>query len=330
MTVGLAEIEAARLRIAGTVRPTAVDQSASLTGRMGVPVWLKCEHQQHTGSFKLRGAANAVAQLSAEERARGVVAASTGNHGRALAYAAEAAGCRAVICMSRLVPGNKVRAIEALGAEVRIVGRSQDDAQEEVERLVAEEGLAMLPPFDDPRIVAGQGTLGLEMLDAVPDLACVLVPLSGGGLIAGIAAAVKARQPGVHVVGVSMQRGAAMAASLDAGRPVMVEELPTLADSLGGGIGLSNRVTYRMVRDLVDDVVLLTEAEIAAGVRHAYWKERQVVEGAGGVGIAALLAGKVRLNGPTMVLLSGANVDMGLHHRIACGEDVDLMAEAAA
>jgi threonine dehydratase len=328
MSVGLADIEAARARIAGTVRVTPVDASPSLSARMGVPVWLKHEHHQHTGSFKLRGATNAIALLGPEARRRGVVAASTGNHGRALAYAARAAGLRAVICMSRLVPANKVEAIRALGAEVRIVGRSQDDAQVEVERLVAEDGLAMVPPFDDPRIVAGQGTLGLEMLDAVPDLACVLVQLSGGGLIAGIAAALKARKPGVRVIGVSMERGAAMAASLGAGRPVQVEELATLADSLGGGVGLGNRVTFAMVRDLVDEVVLLTEAEIAAGVRHCYWQERQVVEGAGGVGAAALLAGKVRPDGPTLLLLSGANIDMALHHRIVSGEDVDLMAEA--
>jgi threonine dehydratase len=326
--IGLPEIEAARYRIAGTIRPTPVDASPSLGEPTGVSVWLKCEHHQHTGSFKLRGAANAVAQLTPEERARGVVAASTGNHGRALAYAAQAQGARAVVCMSRLVPKNKVDAIAALGAEVRIVGRSQDDAQEEVDRLVAEEGLAMVPPFDDPRVVAGQGTLGLEMLEAVPDLACALVQLSGGGLVAGIAAALKARRPEVRVIAVSMERGAAMHASLEAGQPVQVEELPSLADSLGGGIGLENRVSFPMVRDLVDDVVLLTEPEIAAGVRHCYWQERQVVEGAGGVGVAAVLAGKVRPDGPTMLLLSGSNIDMALHHRIVSGEDVDLMLEA--
>jgi threonine dehydratase len=326
--IGLPEIEAARHRIAGTIRPTPVDASPSLGELTGVPVWLKCEHHQHTGSFKLRGAANAVAQLTPEERARGVVAASTGNHGRALAYAAQAQGARAVVCMSRLVPKNKVDAIAALGAEVRIVGRSQDDAQEEVDRLVTEEGLARVPPFDDPRVVAGQGTLGLEMLEAVPDLACALVQLSGGGLVAGIAAALKARRPDVRVIAVSMERGAAMHASLEAGRPVQVEELPSLADSLGGGIGLENRVSFPMVRDLVDEVVLLTEPEIAAGVRHCYWQERQVVEGAGGVGVAAVLAGKVRPAGPTMLLLSGSNIDMALHHRIVSGEDVDLMLEA--
>ncbi len=325
--VGLEEIEAARARIAGAIRPTPVDASPSLGKRAGVPVWLKHEHHQHTGSFKLRGATNAVAQLDAGARSRGVVAASTGNHGRALAHAARAAGVRAVVCMSRLVPGNKVAAIEALGAEVRIVGASQDDAQVEVDRLVAEEGLEMIPPFDDSRVVAGQGTLGLEMLEAVPDLACALVPLSGGGLIAGVAAALKARRPGIRVVGVSMARGAAMAASLDAGRPVQVAELPTLADSLGGGVGLDNRVTFAMVRDLVDEVVLLTEAEIAAGVRHCYAVERQVVEGGGGVCAAALLAGRVAPEGPTMALLTGGNIDMGLHLRIVAGEDVDLMAE---
>jgi threonine dehydratase len=328
--IGLREIEAARARIAGTVRPTPVDASPSLSEIAGVPVWLKQEHHQHTGSFKLRGAANAVAQLAPEARSRGVVTASTGNHGRALAYAAREAGVRAVVCMSRLVPRNKVEAIAALGAEVRIVGRSQDEAMGEVERLVEGEGLALVPPFDDPRVVAGQGTLGLEMLDAVPDLEWVLVQLSGGGLIAGIAAAIKARRPAVRVVGISMERGAAMSASLRAGHPVGVDELPTLADSLGGGIGAANRVTFEMVRTLVDEVVLLSEPEIAAGVRHCYWQERQVVEGAGGVGAAALLAGKVAPDGPTMVLLSGANIDMTLHHRIASGEDVDLMAEGAA
>jgi threonine dehydratase len=188
----------------------------------------------------------------------------------------------------------------------------------------------MIPPFDDPRVVAGQGTLGLEMLEAVPDLECVLIQLSGGGLIAGVAAALKAKVPGLRVVGVSMERGAAMATSLAAGRPVQVEELATLADSLGGGIGLANRVTFPMVRDLVDDVVLLGEPEIAAGVRHCYWQERQVVEGAGAVGVAVILAGRVRLRGPTMLLLSGANIDMRLHHRIVSGEDVDLLAAGAA
>ncbi|MDK1480499.1 hydroxyectoine utilization dehydratase EutB [Sinorhizobium sp. 6-117] len=314
-------ILAARQRIAGRVLRTPLVLSASLSERCGVSVGLKLEHHQTTGSFELRGATNAVLSLSPEERARGVVAASTGNHGRALAHAAKAEGSRATICMSRLVPENKVSEIRRLGANVRIVGRSQDEAQEEVDRLVSEEGLVMVPPFDHPAIVAGQGTLGLEIVDDMPDVSTVLVPLSGGGLAAGVAAAVKARRPKARVIGLTMERGAAMKASLEAGRPVQVEEEPSLADSLGGGIGLDNRVTFAMCRDLLDDVVLLSEEEIAAGIRHAYEEEREIVEGAGAVGFAALLAGKIKnIGGPIAVILSGRNVDMGLHLRVINGE----------
>ncbi|MER8420531.1 hydroxyectoine utilization dehydratase EutB [Mesorhizobium sp. M1329] len=325
--ISLSDIRAARERIAGKVERTPTVTSRSLSQHLGTAVYLKLEHRQTTGAFKLRGASNAIASLTGEERARGVVAASTGNHGRALAYAAQLQGIRATICMSRLVPENKLDEIGRLGAEIRIVGNSQDDAQREVERLVAEEGLIMLPPFDHPAIVAGQGTLGLEIIEQVPDAALVLVPLSGGGLAAGVAAAVKGVSPATKVVGVSMARGAAMKASLDAGHPVLVEELPTLADSLGGGIGLDNRLTFSMCHDLLDDVILLGEDEIATGIRHAYEQEREIVEGAGAVGIAAVLAGKAKANGPTVLVLSGRNIDMTLHRKIICGEAI---AESAA
>ncbi|RWC58225.1 hydroxyectoine utilization dehydratase EutB [Mesorhizobium sp.] len=328
-TVALADIRTARERIAGKVERTPTVLSHSLSEQFGVPVHLKLEHRQTTGSFKLRGASNAVASLSAGEKARGVVAASTGNHGRALAHAAKLEGMRAVICMSRLVPGNKLDEIRRLGAEVRIVGNSQDDAQQEVDRLVAQEGLVMLPPFDHPDIIAGQGTLGLEMIEQIPDAALVLVQLSGGGLASGVAAAIKGVSPGTKIIGVSMARGAAMKASLDAGRPVLVEELPTLADSLGGGIGLDNRLTFAMCRDLLDDVIVLSEDEIAAGIRHAYAREREIVEGAGAVGIAALLAGKVKADGPVVALLSGRNIDMDGHRKIVCREAPSLKERAA-
>ncbi len=322
LPVTLADIEQAARRIEGRILRTPFVLSAALSERLGVPVGLKLEHHQTTGSFKLRGATNAVLSLSPEERARGVVAASTGNHGRALAYAAKAEGAVATICMSNLVPENKIVEIRRLGADVRIVGRSQDEAQVEVDRLVAEDGRVMVPPFDDPAIVAGQGTLGLEIVEAMPDVATVLVPLSGGGLAAGVAAAVKGRSPKTRVIGLTMARGAAMKASLDAGRPVQVEEVASLADSLGGGIGLDNAVTFPMCRALLDDVVLLSEAEIAAGMRHAYVQEREVIEGAGAVGIAALLAGRLgRLDGPVAIVLSGRNVDMSLHQRVMNGEE---------
>lgn len=317
----------ARHRIAGTVLRTPAVLSPSLTQMCGAPVHLKLEHLQTTGSFKLRGATNAVLSLDEVSRSKGVVGVSTGNHGRGLAYAARQAGIRCVICMSRLVPQNKVDAIRALGADVRIVGVSQDEAQVEVDRLVAEEGLTLIPPFDHADIIAGQGTVGLEILEDVPQVETVLVPLSGGGLVSGVAAAVKAEKPDVKVIGVSMERGAAMAASLDAGHPVQVPELPTLADSLGGGIGLDNRYTFRITRDLVDQVVLLSEVEIADGIRHAYFEERQVVEGSGAVCLAAIVAGKVRLSGPAVALLTGCNIDMNMHRRIICGETVDVMHE---
>ncbi len=302
--------------------------SEALSEVVGQPVWLKLEHHQITGSFKLRGASNAVLSLSEDVRCKGVVGVSTGNHGRGLAYAARRAGVKCIICMSKLVPQNKVDGIKAQGAEVRIVGDSQDDAQIEVDRLVAEDGMTMLPPFDHPDIIAGQGTLGLEIFEEVEDIDTVLVQLSGGGLISGVALAVKARKPDIRVIGVSMERGAAMHECIRAGKPVHVEELTTLADSLGGGIGLDNRYTFNMVRDLVDDIVLVSETEIAQAIRHAYWQERQIIEGSGAVGIAAILNRKTELRGTTVALTSGCNIDMSLHHRIISGENVDVTKEA--
>lgn len=314
----------ARRRIQPWVRSTPLVASLSLSEMTGGEVLLKLEHLQTTGSFKLRGAANAVFALDDDQRAKGVVGVSTGNHGRGLAHAAAAAGIRCVICMSELVPANKVEGIRALGAEVRIVGRSQDDAQLEVDRLVTEDGMVMLPPFDHPHIIAGQGTLGLEIVEELPDVDTVLVPLSGGGLISGIAVMLKAINPDIRIVGISMERGAAMAESQRAGKPVLVEELPTLADSLGGGIGLDNGYTFAIVRDLVDDLITVSEHEIADAVRRAYWQEGQVIEGSGSVGIAALRAGKIAQPGRTVALISGGNIDMKLHKRLIDGEDVDV------
>ena len=316
----LDDILAARSRIGARIAQTPVLPDAVLSARLRVPVWLKQEYLQTTGAFKLRGATNAVLSLSPQARARGVVTASTGNHGRALAHAARAEGVRAVVCLSRLVPENKVAAVRALGAEVRIIGQSQDEAMIEVARAVHDEGLAEVPPFDDPAVIAGQGTVALEIVAQVPEVATLLVPLSGGGLAAGVALAAKALHPGVQVIGISMARGAAMAASLAAGHPVEVAELPTLADSLGGGIGLANRFTYRMCRALLDDVVLLTEAEIAQGIRHIHAITGDAVEGAAAVGVAALLAGKVSPDGPVVALLSGCNIDPSLHVRVLAGD----------
>ncbi|RKD35489.1 threonine dehydratase [Rhizobium sp. WW_1] len=319
--VTLQDIEAAQRRIAGYVRSTPLRISRALTQQIGAPVHLKLENHQETGSFKLRGATNALLCLDEEARSHGLVTASTGNHGRAVAHAAKAMGARATICLSGLVPASKVEAIRSLGADIRIVGHSQDDAMREVGRLVHEEGMHFVPPFDDADVIAGQGTLGLEVADDLPETALVLVPLSGGGLASGVAAAIKGRRPAAKVVGVSMERGAAMAASLAAGRPTDVQEVETIADSLGGGIGLNNRLTFPMCRALLDEVILLSEGEIAAGIRHAAMVEGMTVEGAGAVGIAALLAGKIRSDGPTVIIVSGGNIDPAFHRAIVNGQE---------
>jgi threonine dehydratase len=309
--ITLEDIRAAARAIHGVAVRTPLVAAPALSAECRRAVRLKLETTQPVGAFKIRGAAHALSRLDEGQRRRGVICASTGNHGRAIAFAATRLGVRATVCMSSLVPPNKVRAVRALGADVRIVGDSQDDAQAEVDRLVPEAGMTEIPPFDHPDVVAGQGTIGLELLDDWPEIDTVVVPLSGGGLIAGIASAVKSLAPHVRVLGVSMERGAAMHASLRAGRPVEIAEEPTLADSLGGGIGLANRCTFAMVRDLVDDVVLVPEGEIAGAMRSLFMAEGWVAEGAGAIGVALLAEHRREMLGKNVaVVMSGRNIDM--------------------
>jgi threonine dehydratase len=218
----LADVYRARAAIGPWVRRTPLVRSDALSRRLGRSVHLKLETLQETGSFKLRGAANRLLALSAAERVRGVVAVSTGNHARAVAHAAKALGVPTTVFMSTLVPENKVAAVQALGAEVRIAGDSQDAAEAAARELADERDRVFVPPFDDPWIIAGQGTIGLELLEDLPELDTVLVPLSGGGLIGGIALALKCADPSIRVIGVSMERGAAMYESLRAGQPIEV------------------------------------------------------------------------------------------------------------
>ncbi|MCY1128740.1 MULTISPECIES: hydroxyectoine utilization dehydratase EutB [Paracoccaceae] len=289
---------------------------------LGQEMLLKLETTQPMGAFKLRGALTALAALPPD--APGVVCCSTGNHGRAIAYAAREMGLRAVVCMSALVPAAKVAGIRALGAEVRIIGRSQDDAAKESRALVATEGLVEIPPFDDARVIAGQGTIGLELLAARPDLSTLLLPLSGGGLAAGVALAAKAIKPGLRVIGISMERGAAMQASIAAGHPVAVTEYPSLADSLGGGIGLQNRLTLALCRDLLDEVVLVDEVAIRDAMQALFFHDRMVAEGSAVVGLAAVMTGAVRLGGPAATILTGRNTDMTSFADIVAGRDLQI------
>ena len=319
MSVDLADILAARRAIAGIAARTPMVPSLAVDGDL----LLKLETAQPIGAFKLRGALNAVAAVP--DGAPGVTCCSTGNHGRGVAFAARAAGLRAVICMSELVPRAKVEGILALGAEVRIAGLSQDEAHAESRRLAREEGLVEISPFDDPLVIAGQGTIGLEMLEDRPDLAAILVPLSGGGLAAGVALAAKAIKPEIRVIGVTMERGAAMFASIRAGQPVEVVEMASLADSLGGGIGLDNRLTFPLCRDLLDDCVLVTEQEIYEAMQALYYEDRMVAEGASVVGIAAMRAGRLpAIDGPVATILTGRNVDMTTFTDVVAGRNVRL------
>jgi threonine dehydratase len=311
----LRDIYLARQQIYPLARQTPLIHSPALSTVLSAEgetaVYLKLETVQEIGAFKIRGAANKILSLAPDQKERGVVTVSTGNHGRAVAYVARQIGIRAVVCISEQVPANKVAAIEQLGAEVVIYGQSQDDAGERAAQLVAAEGLSMIHPFDDPHIIAGQGTIGLELLQERPSLRSALVPLSGGGLIAGIGLALKTADPALRVIGVSMEQGPVMYHSLQAGHPVQMAELPTLADSLQGGIGLDNRYTYQMVQQFVDDIVLVSEEEIAAAMVFAFRQHHLVLEGGAAVGIAALMSGKAsKLGGETAVVLSGGNVDL--------------------
>ncbi|WP_375554592.1 hydroxyectoine utilization dehydratase EutB [Roseovarius mucosus] len=317
----LADVYAAAQVISGVADRTPLVPSPYMSAVTGDDFLLKLENMQPIGAFKLRGALNAVAGA---QDAAGVTCCSTGNHGRGVAYAARARGLRAVICMSDLVPQAKVEGIRALGAEVRIIGRSQDAAQTEVERLVAEDGLTEISPFDDPLVIAGQGTIGLEIMAARPDTQTLLVPLSGGGLAAGVALAAKTIKPSLRVIGISMDRGAAMYESIHAGHPVEVEEVPSLADSLGGGVGMQNRLSYAMCRDLLDDVILVTEEEIYHAMQVLYYEDRIVAEGACVVGLAAVLSGKLAPQGPTATIITGRNLDMALFTKVMTGQTVIL------
>jgi len=309
LPITLRTLYQARAVIAPLVRRTPLARSASLSDLVKANVFLKLENLQETGSFKLRGAANRLLALSKTEKARGVVTVSTGNHGRGVAYVAGKLGIRAVICVPELVLPHKLAAMRRLGAEVVVHGQTQDEAEAYAVQLQHEQGLTLISPFDDPLIIAGQGTIGLELLEDLPNLNTAIIPLSGGGLLTGIALALKAADPAIRIIGVSMENAPAMHLSLLAGQPVPVVEEPSLADSLIGSIGLDNRYTFALCQALLDETVLVSETEIAAAMRYALHEEHLVVEGGGSVGLAALLAGKVANVGQNVaIVLSGGNV----------------------
>lgn len=301
-------LRVARDRIAAHVHRTPLLRSSQLAAIAGGPVYLKCENLQRTGSFKIRGATNAVLSLTAAERARGVVTYSSGNHGQALALAARIAGTRAVVCMPENAPRPKVEAARGYGAEVRFAGTTSRDRKAAAEEAVAKEGLVMVPPFDDRRVIEGQASVALEIVEELDAVEVLIVPTGGGGLLSGCSLAMASVAPGRETVGVEPESGNCVAAALAAGRPVEIAPPRSIADGL---LPLrTGELPFAIVSRHVSRMITVTEQEIAAALRFLATRAKLVVEPSGCAGVAALLSGKIPLAGRTAaVVLSGGNVD---------------------
>jgi threonine dehydratase len=313
--ITLEDVRAAARTLQGVAVRTPLVEVPALTARVGVPVSLKCEQLQPIGAFKIRGAYNAVSR-AAGNGARGVVTQSSGNHGKALAYAARAFGLRAVVVMPASTPQIKVDGVRRHGGEVVFAGAVRSlEQQQRAETIGREEGLVLIPPYDHPDVMAGQGTCGLEMVEQCPDMDTVAVPVSGGGLLAGISVAVTGMKPSVRVVAVEPEGAAKLSAALAAGTPLTLDRTESIADGLlTRSIG---RLTFPIIQRVVREVVRVSETEIAGAVRFLYREAGLRVEPSGAVTTAAILAGRLRLTGPTVAVVSGGNVDPDLFHRLA-------------
>jgi len=301
------DIRAARERVAASLRATPMLRKHTLEPLVGSEVHLKCEHLQRTGSFKLRGALNLVGQLDGDERSRGVVAASAGNHAQGVAVAAAEHGVAATIFMPEDASLAKVEATANYGASVRLEGRNLSETLEAAHAFATDTGAVFVHPFDDPRIIAGQGTLGLEIVEQVPEVATIVVPVGGGGLAAGVAIAARALKPDVRVVAVQAASFPSLRRSLEAGEPVVMEATPSIADGIA--VKCLGQSTFPVLRDLIDEVVEVDEEELATAMLWSMERAKQVVEGAGSATLAALLAGRVATDGPISLLVTGGNID---------------------
>lgn len=303
--VTIDDVEAAVAHVADLVRPTPAGPSDTLTRLAGRELWLKPEHLQRTGSFKVRGAAHHIRSLP--DDGRPVIAASAGNHAQGVALAATRAGRAATVVMPVSAPLPKVEATRAYGATVRLEGTTVDDALTVARQEAAAGEAHFVPPFDDPLVIAGQGTIGLELVTEAPTVETVVVPVGGGGLVSGIAVALRARRPEVRVIGVEAAGAAAMRASLDAGAPTTLPSVATIADGIA--LKAPSALTLAHVEALVDDVVTVSDEEIGRTLVLTLERCKAVVEPAGVVGLAALLAGRIPGDGPALAVLSGGNVD---------------------
>ncbi|GAA1345581.1 threonine ammonia-lyase [Arthrobacter roseus] len=311
LPVTLKDIEAARTRLEGVIANTPIEISRALARQLGSDVFLKCENLQRAGSFKLRGAYNRMSQLSEDEKSRGVVAASAGNHAQGVAVAASRLGIRARIYMPLGVALPKLAATRSHGAEVLLHGHTVDEALAEAHRYAEESGAVVVHPFDHADVVAGQGTIGLEILEQVPNVDTILTGVGGGGLLAGVAVAVKerARQLGreIKIIGVQAENAAAYPPSLAADALVPLNRVSTIADGIA--VGRPGQIPFSIIKELVDDVVTVSEDALARALVFLLERTKLVVEPAGAVGVAAIMEGKIKNTGNTAVILTGGNID---------------------
>lgn len=304
-------IQEAREALSGIARRTPLDPAPKL----GKDVYIKAENLQLTGAFKLRGAYNKIRSLTKEEAERGVIACSAGNHAQGIALSAAKLGIRSVICMPAGAPISKVEATRAYGAQVVLVPGVYDDAAKEAERLSREHGYTFAHPFNDPLVMAGQGTIGLEILEQLPEAEQIVVPIGGGGLISGVARAVKGKKPSCRVVGVQAAGAPSMYLSLRSGKPMELPSVSTIADGIA--VKRPGNLTFELCREYVDEVVTVTEDEIASAILALMEEQKTVAEGAGAASVAACMFGKIRTGGrKTVCLVSGGNVDVTTLSRI--------------
>jgi threonine dehydratase len=315
MPVTLDSIRAARERIRDVIYQSPCPYSLALSRLCGCEIYCKLDHLQMTGSFKERGARNKLLLLSGEERKRGVIAASAGNHALALAYHGQQLGISVKVVMPKFAPIVKLKNCRSFGAEVILHGDAYADAKEHALKLARDEGHVFVPGFDDPDIIAGQGTMGLEILEDVPDVDVVIVPVGGGGLIAGVGTAIKAMKSNVRVIGVEPEHAPTLKASLEAGRVTRIDTKPTLADGLA--VAEVGKLCFAIAQQVIDDLVMVDEAQIALSILRLLELEKAVIEGAGAVPLAAAMARSLSLEGKKVVLcLCGGNIDVTMISRV--------------
>ncbi|HEX6683198.1 MAG TPA: threonine ammonia-lyase [Candidatus Limnocylindrales bacterium] len=312
--ISLADVEEARELLRGVIRRTPLEPCRPLAAKLGGPAWLKCENLQRAGSYKVRGAYVRISRLSDEEKARGVVAASAGNHAQGVALAAGLNHTKATVFMPVGAPLPKVSATKGYGASIELVGATVDEALVAAQEFAEQTGAVFIHPFDHPDVIAGQGTVALEILEDLPEVGTIITGIGGGGLISGIAVVAKAIRPDIQIVGVQAAGAAAVPPSLRAGAPVRISRVSTIADGIA--VGRPGDLTFAHISKLVDEVVTVTDEEISRALLMLLERGKLVAEPAGSVGVAALLAGAAQVNKPVVAVVSGGNIDPLLLMRV--------------